>query len=79
MKRTVSRRARPDEPLADWCEVRTEVCTGRAEHRHHKLRRSRGGSDDASNTADCCGRCHLFIHEHPAWAYAAGWLIRGAA
>jgi len=33
-------RARPDEPLADWCQVAVAgVCTGRAQTRHHKLRR----------------------------------------
>lgn len=67
--------ARPDEPLATYCEVgRAGVCTGRAEHRHHKLRRSQGGTDDASNTVDCCSQCHAFIHANPSKAYAHGWL-----
>lgn len=75
-------RARPDEPLAEWCEAQIPgVCKGRAECRHHKLRRGRGGSDDASNTADLCdvNGCHWFIHHNIEWAYANGWLVRGAA
>lgn len=68
-------RARPDEPLATWCEVaRADVCTGRAEVRHHKLRRSQGGSDERTNTVDCCSRCHEWIHANPSKAYAWGWL-----
>lgn len=67
--------ARPDEPLALVCEVRrAEVCTGRPEHRHHKLRRSQGGTDDASNTVDACSACHGWIHANPSKAYAWGWL-----
>lgn len=70
-------RARPSEPLADWCEVgRIGVCSGRAAHRHHRLRRSQGGTDDPSNTLDVCSPCHQLIHERPSLAYAHGWLLR---
>ena len=73
-----NRRARPDEPLASWCEVRIPgLCVGRATDRHHRLPRSAGGSDEASNTADSCNPCHIQgIHGNPEWAYANGWLIR---
>ena len=75
-----SGRARPDEPLADWCEARIEgVCTGRAAHRHHIRRRSQGGTDDASNTTDICSDCHQHVHANPAWSYANGLLERGVA
>lgn len=68
-------RARPTDPLAAWCEVaRGGVCTGRAEHRHHKLPRSQGGTDAADNTVDCCSTCHAFIHANPSLAYAHDWL-----
>lgn len=73
-------RARPDEPLAEWCEAQIiGVCKGRAEVRHHKLRRGRGGSDLETNTMDICdaGGCHDEIHANPEWAYAHGYLIRG--
>jgi hypothetical protein len=75
-----SGRARPDEPLADWCETRIEgVCTGRAEHRHHILLRAAGGTDEAANTVDVCSRCHEHIHSHPAESYDAGWLRKRTA
>ncbi len=68
-------RARPGEPLADWCEALIYgVCAGRAAHRHHRLRRSQGGGDEPANTLDVCGRCHDWIHAHPQAAYARGWL-----
>lgn len=73
-------RARADVALADWCEARIEkVCTGRAECRHHKLRRSQGGTDDAGNTVDICDACHVFIHHNIAWSFARGWLLRRTA
>lgn len=72
--------ARPDEPLRQWCEARIEgVCTGRANHRHHKVLRSRGGTDDRSNTADLCWACHGYIHANPRWAYGTGWIQRAAS
>jgi hypothetical protein len=75
----MSRRARPNDPLATWCQARIEgVCEGRAIHRHHILRRSQGGSDGASNTVDICNGCHHYIHGHPAWSYENGWLRRRA-
>lgn len=70
-------RARPDDELATWCEAGiTGVCTGRAEHRHHKLRRSQGGTDDADNTADLCAACHSWAHGHPAASYELDLLRR---
>ena len=65
----MSGRARPKEPLADWCEVRLSCCDGRANQRHHKQRRSQGGGDDKSNTLDVCTACHDHIHHNPTWAY----------
>jgi hypothetical protein len=70
-------RARPNEPLATWCEARIEdVCDGRAVHRHHVLRRSQGGGDEAANTRDLCNGCHEHIHRNPTWSYETGWLRR---
>lgn len=73
-----SGRARRDVPLADWCEARTDVCVGRASHRHHVLPRS-GGGNDATPHLDVCAPCHTFIHEHPALSYERGWLQRRTA
>jgi hypothetical protein len=74
-------RARPDEPLADWCEVAVSgVCEGRATNRHHILLRKHGGGDEKANTLDVCGTgttgCHGHIHANVAWAQRMGYLIR---
>ena len=71
-------RARPDEPLALVCEAKGVICCLRpATERHHKLRRSHGGTDDAANTMDLCSDCHAWIHANPARSYELGYLIRG--
>lgn len=69
-------RARPDEPLATWCEARLEVCTGRATCRHHRKLRSQGGTDDATNTTDLCDRCHEYVHANPLWAWSVGLIVK---
>lgn len=82
-------RARPNEPLVAVCEARIEgVCTGRAEHRHHLLLRSQGGTDHESNTVDVCSACHRHVHDNTGWAYSvgllrhrcpgSGWLLPGS-
>lgn len=65
-------RARPDEPLATWCEARLDCCTGRATERHHRKFRSRGGTDDPANLIDLCGTCHRYVHGHDRWARTVG-------
>jgi hypothetical protein len=74
-----SNRARPDEPLAVWCEVGVKGCEARAVHRHHKLPRSAGGTDDAANTADVCSHCHRYIHAHLTESYERGWMRKRTA
>lgn len=64
-------RARPDEPLATWCEI---CGLNLADQRHHILRRSAGGTDDRDNTLDVCLPCHHHIHANPAASYEAGYL-----
>lgn len=61
------------------CEARTRKCTGRAEHWHHRLMRSQGGTDSLDNALAVCGACHNHIHENPTESYRRGWLIRSAA
>lgn len=57
------------------CEAVTPVCTGRAEHQHHK--KGRGPHlNTAALILDCCNACHSYIHSHPAEAYERGWMIR---
>jgi hypothetical protein len=31
---------------------------------------------DISTWVPVCRECHYFIHQHPAWAYAEGWMIK---
>ena len=59
------------------CEFGIEkVCTGRAEHNHHKLLRRFKGADEF--TADICSACHRYVHDHPTESYEKGWMIRGS-
>lgn len=74
-------RARPDEPLATWCEAAIEgVCKGRATDRHHIIPRGPGSSDEAWNTLDVCGPggCHEWIHAHGDEARERGFLRRAS-
>jgi hypothetical protein len=59
-----------------WCEARTPVCTGRAYIRHHRKRRSQGGSDGRANLLYACAPCHVYIHDNPAISYERGWMVR---
>ena len=51
------------------------VCTIRAEHAHHKQRRSQGGRDDTVNLLDVCSPCHRWIHDNPTEARQRGLLV----
>lgn len=64
-------------PLGGPCEAQLDVCTGTAEHRHHIRRRSQGGTDDRSNLALLCGRCHAWVHANPREARTLGLLRFG--
>lgn len=56
------------------CEVKSKVCTGRAQHFHHrKLRRFKDHS--TINCAHVCSGCHTEIHARPQVAYLMGWLL----
>lgn len=62
------------------CEARTPDCTGRAEHRHHALRRPHtGGRHHLEDLLYVCNACHRRIHDNPAEAYERGWLLRNGA
>jgi hypothetical protein len=58
------------------CEARWEVCTGVAQHAHHRLRRSQGGQHTPENLLAVCARCHTAIHDNPARAFDLGHLLR---
>ena len=46
-------------------------------HRHHRLRRSHGGTNDLEQLLYVDDACHAYVHTHVEEAYLAGWLIRG--
>lgn len=43
---------------------------------HHKRRRSQGGSNELDNLETLCVQAHTWTHEHPAWAYEVGLLVK---
>ena len=45
-------------------------------HRHHRKRRSQGGSDDEVNIMLVTPEQHDWIHRHPALSYERGWLVK---
>lgn len=74
MKRTVLK-----DPWPRRCEVGVpEFCTGVAQHKHHRVLRSRGGTNDPSNLVETCFQCHDFIHANPKWATANGFMARAS-
>lgn len=40
-------------------------CTGSADHAHHVLPRSAGGTDTLGNLLGVCWKCHDRLHAHP--------------
>lgn len=68
------RRDRAEVALAVWCEIaRPGTCTGRAQHRHHRILQSQGGR--GGPTLDVCHACHDYAHLNRAEARAHGWII----
>lgn len=79
MARAVARakeyRQRLAEERQPVCEVRAHpLCSGKGEHAHHRLPRSRGGSDDPTNLVWTCHLCHWHVHDNPGWAREEGWI-----
>ncbi len=64
-------------PLLERANHCCEIClSAPVEHRHHKLRRSQGGTNALSNLIACCVDCHVRIHRYPEASYRAGLMIR---
>lgn len=70
--------------ITPWLEQRSHneceigipgVCTGFAEHRHHRKRRGQGGSNRLVNLLHSCGACHRFVHRNPKWALERRYLL----
>lgn len=53
------------------------VCTGTAEHCHHRKLRSRGGGNRIEELLDFCSACHRWVHNNPEAARRRGLLVHG--
>lgn len=54
------------------CEVKSPICTGKAQGLNHKQKRTEKNLCDESNVERCCNACNLFIEENPDWAQENG-------
>jgi len=45
-------------------------------HVHHRIRRSQGGEDTASNQVTLCAKCHQYVHANPYGARREGLLLQ---
>lgn len=64
--------------VKDWCEQCADLAgAGLLGHRHHRLRRGQGGTNELHNLYALCSKCHVRVHAEPALSYEKGWLIRG--
>lgn len=59
---------------ANRCEAKTSVCTGRAEHFHHRKLRRFGDHRDV-NCLHVCIACHDYIHGHSVMARLMGLMV----
>lgn len=61
-----------------WLCVR---CERPATDCHHRKPRKMGGTRNAetnyglANLVSLCRACHSYVHDNPAWAYGAGYLV----
>jgi len=54
------------------CEIKSPVCTGKAQGLNHKQKRSPKNLLDKANLERSCNACNLYIEEHPDWAQENG-------
>ena len=45
-------------------------------HRHHRKLRAQGGTDEPENVMLVTPEQHRWIHDHPAFSYERGWLVK---
>ena len=87
-KKAMNRRSVKGQSYADELDAITPLLMARAHNlceccrakpvaaRHHRLRRSQGGTNDLSNLLAVCDDCHVEIHLYPQRSYENGSLIR---
>lgn len=57
------------------CQVKSPVCTGKAQGAHHIVKRSSKNLTDLKNLIPCCNACNLWIEEHSEEAKKKGFVI----
>ena len=57
------------------CEAKTQDCTGKAGHFHHRQPR-RLKDQSPANCLHVCSPCHRHIHDNPTKSYLMGWMVR---
>jgi len=59
------------------CVVKSPDCTGYAQGKNHKQKRTEKNLMEDENLEDCCNACNGYIERHPAWAKENGhWVSR---
>jgi hypothetical protein len=60
------------------CEAASAVCSGGAEHFHHRKLKGMGGRSVDNRLENClhvCRRCHIYMHDQPVLAKLMGWIV----
>ena len=57
------------------CEVRSPVCTKKAQGLHHITKRSVKNLMDLKNLKRCCNACNEFMEANTDWAIKHGFII----
>ncbi len=57
------------------CEIKSVVCTGRADGLHHLVKRSPKNFTQRSNLLRACNMCNSFIENNPLLAIEKGWSV----
>lgn len=57
------------------CELKSPVCTGKAQGLDHQQKRSPKNWLDVKNLKGCCNACNLYKESHPQWAKDNGFHV----
>lgn len=57
------------------CEMKTPVCTGKAQGLQHKQKRSEKNLCDRNNLLRSCNACNLFVEENPLYGIEHGLIV----
>jgi len=57
---------------SDRCEMKTPVCTGKAQGLQHKEKRSEKNLCDRKNLLRSCNPCNMYVEQYPLYALEHG-------